>query len=132
MTSAKAVAGTLVHRLRRWGTASVIVGGGLALFPRTRAFGAQTAMWGAVDVGLAMLAGRRGAAPKRRPLRRLLLINTVLDVGYVAAGAHLAVRTPSFGGRLSPDAARGHGAAVVIQGAVLFFLDLTAAQRLRR
>jgi hypothetical protein len=132
MASAKAVAGILVHRLRQWGTTSVFVGGALALFPRTRAFGAQTAMWGAVDVGLAMLAGRRGAAPKRRPLRRLLLINTVLDVGYVAAGAHLAVRTPSFGGRLSPDAARGHGVAVVIQGAVLFFLDLTAAQRLRR
>ncbi|WP_295839887.1 hypothetical protein [uncultured Microbacterium sp.] len=132
MASAKTVAGTLVHRLRRWGTASVVVGGALALFPRTRAFGAQTAMWGAVDVGLAMLAGRRGAAPKRRPLRRLLLINTVLDVGYVAAGAHLAVRTPSFGGRLSPDAARGHGAAVVIQGVALFVLDLTAAQRLRR
>lgn len=132
MASTKAVAGTLVRRLRRWGTASVVVGGILALFPRTRAFGVQTAMWGAVDLALAMAAVRRGAAPKRRALRRLLLINTALDVGYVAAGAHLAVRRPTFGGSLSAADARGHGVAVVIQGAALFLLDLTAARRLRR
>lgn len=132
MASTKAVAGTLVRRLRRWGTASVVAGGALALVPRTRAFGVQTAMWGAVDLALAMSAVRRGAAPKRGPLRRLLLINTALDVGYVAAGAHLAVRRPTFGGRLSAADALGHGVAVVIQGAALFLLDLTAARRLRR
>lgn len=130
MASRKAVTDTLVHRLMRWGAASVIVGGALAVAPRTRSFGLQTAMWGAVDVALALIARRGRSVPSRRTLRRVLLVNTALDIGYVATGASLAVRTPSFGGRLSPAAARGHGVAVVIQGAALFVIDLAAARRL--
>lgn len=131
MTSAKTVAATVVRRLTRWGTASVVAGGALALFPRTRAFGVQTLLWGAIDVGLAAFTRRQPSVPKKRMLRRILLVNAALDVGYVATGAHLAARTPSFGGRLNHAAARGHGLAIVIQGAALFVIDLTAARRLR-
>ncbi|MDT3316177.1 hypothetical protein Q9S71_05015 [Microbacterium sp. KSW4-11] len=131
MSSAKTVAATVVRRLTRWGTASVVLGGALALFPRTRAFGLQNLMWGAIDVALAEFTRRQGGVPKKRMLRRILLVNTALDVGYVATGAHLAVRTPSLNGRLSPAEARGHGLAVIIQGAALFVIDLTAARRLR-
>lgn len=132
MASAKSVTGTGVHRLTRWGTASVLVGSALALPRRTRAFGLQTLMWGAIDVGLAVFTRRRADVPKKRMLRRILLVNAALDVGYVATGAHLAVRQPTLGGRLSAAEARGHGLAVVIQGAALFVIDLTAARRLRR
>ncbi|WP_405374542.1 MULTISPECIES: DUF6992 family protein [unclassified Microbacterium] len=125
----------LVRGLTAWGSASVALGGILALTGRSsaaRTFGQQSAMWGAVDLGLAALA-----APTRRPvaarvLRRILLVNVALDVGYVAAGGHLAARTPSLGGRLTRDQARGHGLAVVIQGIALFVIDLTNARRLRR
>ncbi|MEV5040782.1 DUF6992 family protein [Microbacterium sp. LMI1x-1-1.1] len=130
MASAKSVTGTVVRRLTRWGTASVLVGGALALVPRTRAFGVQTLMWGAIDAGLAAFTRRQQAVPKKRMLRRILLVNAALDVGYVATGAHLAARTPSFGGRLGAADARGHGLAIVIQGAALFVIDLTAARRL--
>lgn len=132
MASTRSVAQTLVRRLTRWGAASVLVGGMLAVFPRTRAFGMQTLMWGAIDLGIAVFTGKRRSLPERSALRRILLVNTALDVGYVATGAHLAVRTPTFGGRLSAADARGHGLAVIIQGAALFVFDLAAARRLSR
>lgn len=131
MSSAKTVAAVVVGRLTRWGTASVVVGAVLALSRRGRAFGLQTLMWGAIDVALATFTRRREGVPKKRMLRRILLVNAALDVGYIATGGHLAARTPSFGGRVSPTAARGHGLAIVIQGAALFVIDLTAARRLR-
>ncbi|MCK6079574.1 hypothetical protein KZX37_02925 [Microbacterium sp. EYE_5] len=131
MSSPKTAAATVVRRLTRWGTASVVLGGLLALPRRTRAFGLQNLMWGAIDIALAGVTRRQDAVPKKRMLRRILLVNAALDVGYIAAGGHLAARTPSFGGRLSPTAARGHGLAIVIQGAALFVIDLTAARRLR-
>lgn len=132
MASTRSVARSLVARLTRWGSASVLIGGVLAIAPRSRAFGLQTLMWGAIDLGIAVFTGRRRSLPGKAALRRILLVNTALDVGYVATGAHLAVRTPTFGGRLSTADARGHGLAVIIQGAALFFLDLAAARRLSR
>lgn len=132
MSSARTVTRTVVRRLTRWGTASVLVGGALALPRRTRGFGVQTLMWGAIDLALAAVTRGSSEVPKTQTLRRILLVNTALDVGYVAAGAHLAARTPTFGDRLRPADARGHGLAVVLQGAALFIIDLTAARRLRR
>ncbi len=132
MSSARTVTRTVVRRLMRWGAASALVGGVLALPRRTRGFGLQTLMWGAIDLALAAVTRGRDKVPQTRTLRRILLVNAALDVGYVAAGAHLAVRTPTLGGRLRPADARGHGLAVVLQGAALFVIDLTAARRLRR
>jgi hypothetical protein len=132
MSSARTVTITVVHRLTWWGTASVLVGGVLALPRRTRGFGVQTLMWGAIDLMLAAVARGRGQVPRAQILRRILLVNAALDVGYVAAGALLAVRKPTLGGRLRPADARGHGLAVVLQGAALFVVDLIAARSLRR
>ncbi|MGQ2916000.1 hypothetical protein [Microbacterium aurantiacum] len=42
------------------------------------------------------------------------------------------MRTPAFGGRLTAADARGHGLAIIIQGAALFVFDLAAARRLSR
>ena len=114
----------LVRVLGRWALGSAAAGAALSLDPRTRGFGRQTAAWGAVDGAIALVGARRQAAgrttaPER--LRRVLLVNAGLDVGYLAAGAWL-VRSTRW---------RGDGAAVLVQGAFLLWLDTTAARRLR-
>ncbi|MGU3293719.1 DUF6992 family protein [Williamsia sp. M5A3_1d] len=125
----------LARRLAVWGGVSTVAGGALAVAgpsARARAFGLQNAMWGAIDVAIAAISTRQSTPPNSPKLRRLLFVNTGLDVGYVAGGAHLLARTPSFGGRITPEQARGHGAAVIVQGAALFVLDLTHAVALTR
>ena len=114
----------LTRALGRWALGSVLLGGALAAAPRTRGFGRQTAAWGAVDGVIALVGARRQAAGRTTPparLRRVLLVNAGLDVGYLAAGAWL-LRRPRW---------RGDGAAVLVQGAFLLLLDTSAAQRLR-
>jgi hypothetical protein len=113
----------VVRALARWAGGSVAVGGLLTADPRTRAFGRQTAAWGAVDGAIALVGARRQAAGRTTDaarLRRVLLVNAGLDVGYLAAGAWL-VRRPRW---------RGDGAAVLVQGAFLLWLDATSARRL--
>ena len=113
----------LVRVLGRWGAGSLVVGALLSVDPRTHGFGRQTAVWGAVDGAIALVAARRQAAGRTTDaarLRRVLLVNAGLDVGYVAAGGWLALRTRW----------RGDGLAVVVQGAFLLWLDATAARRL--
>ena len=129
------VAASLTRTLAAWGTASLVGGGLLALgtsHPTTRALGQQTAAWGAINMAIAGIgAWRSGAHPARAAqLRRTLRVNAGLDVGYIAAGAHLAHHRSTLRGRVSPDAARGHGLAVVGQGMALLALDLTYARRL--
>lgn len=111
-----------------WGAASVAAGLGLAAArrgPSGTAFGRQTAGWGAVDLAIVAVAGRftrrRMArvpdpyapdvvAAESRALRRVLLLDVVLDAGYVVGGAALWRYRP---------AAAGAAAAIVLQGAFL-------------
>ena len=129
------VAASLTRTLGALG-ASSLVGGGLVAMrsssPATRAFGQQTAAWGAINVAIAGVGAWRARAHPARAaqLRRTLLVNAGLDVLYVAAGAHLAHHRVTLGGRVTPDAAKGHGLAVVGQGLALLALDLTYARRL--
>jgi hypothetical protein len=128
----------LGRRLVRWGRLSVIIGAVLALVPSRfwRGFGSQAAGWGAIDAAIGWL-GLRGARAKasvpanherqaqqeaQHKLRRLLLINASLDIGYVAGGIALA-RTK---GRES-DFWRGSGWSVVVQGSFLLLFDLVHA-----
>jgi hypothetical protein len=134
MTADVARDGTVEERLTRvlggWAVGSLLVGGALSLRPGTRAFGRQTAAWGAVDGAIALVGARRRATrgptdPER--LRRVLLLNAGLDVGYLAAGAAL-VRLPAARAR----GLRGDGVAVLVQGGFLLLLDTVAARALRR
>ncbi len=114
----------LTQVLGGWAAGSVLVGGALSASPRTRGFGRQTAAWGAVDGLIAYVGGRkraRSGPTDPRRLRRVLLLNAGLDVGYLAAGAWLVRRTRWA----------GDGWAVLVQGAFLLVLDGAAARALR-
>lgn len=136
-TRTEGLSRALTLTLGGFGAASVAGGTVLATVassPGTRAFGQQTAAWGAVDLAIAGLAAWRSAAHpviRAARLRRTLLANAGLDVGYIAAGAAVAVLCPAPGGRVTPEQARGHGLAVVVQGLGLLALDLGFAARLR-
>ena len=113
----------LTRVLGAWAAASTALGAVLAVRPATRGFGRQTLAWGAVDGAIAWAGTRRRASrgptdPDR--LRRVLLLNAGLDIGYVAVGARL-VRDGRW---------RGDGAAVLVQGAFLLILDTAAARAL--
>ena len=121
-----------------WGGASVAAGLVIALRrdPWRRAFGWQTVGWGAVDLVIAVLAGRlqdrrmlRSPDPyapaaieaERRLLRRVLLANAVADLGYVVLGVVLA--------RSGRPRVAGSGAAIVVQGLFLLLHDSHHAHR---
>ena len=130
------VAAELTRTLSAFGVASVVGGALLAVasqHPTRRAFGQQSAMWGAINLAIAGVGARRGRShpAEASRLRRTLLVNATLDVGYLATGAHMAYHGSTFRGRVSPEAARGHGLAVVVQASGLMKLDLYYAWRLR-
>lgn len=121
-----------------WGLASAAVGAVLATSedPWRGAFGWQTAGWGVVDLGIAVVAGRlqtrrmarlpdprdvAAAEAERVTLRRILVANAVADLAYVALGVALS-RDPRP--RVS-----GSGAAIVVQGAFLALHDGCHAAR---
>lgn len=116
-----------------WGVGSTVAGLGVAAATRSRwwrSFGLQTAGWGVVDVGIAVVGRRlqdrrmrRLADPyaaavleaERRKLFRILALNAAADVGYVALGAVLA--------RDARPRVAGAGVAIIGQGAVLLLHD---------
>lgn len=123
----------LLTTLATWGAASTAIGTGLWLWarddPQARAFGRQTAAWGAIDLAIAGIGfwrARAGGEPTPAALRRTLGINAVLDVGYVGGGWWLrrnAERVQNRLPRYSAASARGDGAAVMVQGGFLLVLD---------
>lgn len=125
-------------RLLGWSVPSMLIGGGLLFtgLPLLHGIGVQALIWGAIDAALAVsgivgaVRGSRaypdetGTIRKTMRLRRILRINTYLDVLYVAIGIALPLL---FGA----DAfLLGNGIGVVIQGLFLFVFDLVHAQRL--
>jgi hypothetical protein len=125
----------ITRRLLAWSVASVIAGVAFLFLGRLwQGVGLEAIAWGVIDAGIALIGGwvtrRRRAgledpsAPEvlsreARNLRRILLINTCLDVLYVAGGIALALT-------LGVDSLfwRGNGWGIVIQGGFLFFFDL--------
>ena len=129
-----------ILRLVLWGAASLVVGTGLVVMVRLgrpessllKHFGVQTAAWGAVELGVALLLLRSlslrdlsGATQ----LDRLLWMNIGLDVGYALVGITLVVvgwrAVRRFG-------LVGAGIAIVMQGAALAILDLLFASQISR
>jgi hypothetical protein len=125
-----------------WGLGSMAAGLVLGAARRRsawwRAFGLQHAGWGAVDLLIALLAGRlqdrrmrRHPDPyaaaaleaERAKLFRVLWINVLADAGYVGLGTALT--------RHRRPRAAGAGAAMAIQGAFLLLHDAHYAWRTR-
>lgn len=132
----------LSRRLMAWAGLSISAGVVLILqgAPFAQGFGVQSILWGIIDAALAffgMRSARRKAnepdahtperqAQERANLRRLLWINTGLDVLYVTGGTLLA------GTKGLTDAFwRGNGWSIVVQGGFLFFFDLIQALLLK-
>lgn len=126
----------LSRRLLVWSLLSILVGAYFVITGDTfwRAFGIQAAAWGAIDALIALF-GLRGLAAqlsqtvdlekanaRARWLRRILWINTGLDVLYISGGLALAftlgTNDPSW---------RGTGWGVVVQGGFLLLFDLLHA-----
>jgi hypothetical protein len=128
-------------RVGAWGAANVVLGASLLAAscrgdqPARHGFGVQSAAWGAINVGIAAvgLSGGLGdpAASLADAIRAengyadVLLLNLGLNVGYAGVGAALVavghragIESPSTRGAL-----RGHGWALVLQGAGLLVLD---------
>jgi hypothetical protein len=128
----------LTRRLWLWSALSVAAGIALVLAGDAfwRGFGLQAMVWGVIDAAIAWLGAtsarrRRAAAPggteaaraEARKLRRLLWINTGLDVLYVAGGLILVATL----GAQDPFAA-GNGWGIALQGGFLFVFDLLHAR----
>lgn len=97
-------------------------------------FGAQAIGWGLINISIAVvgkfMANRRFKRlddpldveimrKDANNLRRILRINTILDLFYMVGGYGLSTR---FGKHDST--VRGHGWGIVLQGALLFVFDL--------
>ncbi len=128
----------LSRRLLLWSVLSIGAGALLLTFgqsPRWRGFGVQALAWGAIDAAIAMF-GERAARKRRdvgpgrpemfeheaRNLRRLLWINTGVDVLYVSGGLVLLYTS----GAQNPFMA-GNGWGIIVQGGFLFAFDLLHA-----
>lgn len=127
-------------RLAIWGAISVLTGTGLAAwitFARResgliRHFSYQTAAWGAIDLGICLVAWR-GLALRDLAgavqLDRFLWLNIGLDAGYVMVGITLAIVGWRLGRR---TALIGAGIGVVVQGVALLLLDLILSAQVVR
>jgi len=127
-----------------WGLFSIVAGLLAQRNPRAfwKQFGLQALTWGAIDAALALFGlngankkeerfalgelGARDEAKEARGFHRILLINTGLDVLYIAGGAWLLQR---FKGR---DDRQGMGVGVMVQGVWLFLFDGLVSQEVRK
>ena len=127
-------------RLALWGAACLLVGTGLVAMLRIRQprsallkhFGIQTAIWGAVELGVALsllrsLALRDLSAATR--LDRMLWMNIGLDAGYALVGITLVAIGCRAVRRLGLI---GAGVAIILQGAALAMIDLLLAGQISR
>jgi hypothetical protein len=140
----------IARQLAAWSIASIATGAATAAVarrsPAARAFGGQHAAWGAIDLGIAAFGElrRRGRLAtiedrtdpatldaERTSLRRVLLVNAALDVGYVAVGTVGVVWAWRRRPRGPVPAGVGHSAAVVVQGTFLLGFDAWHARHLR-
>ena len=130
---------TITRQLFAWAGLSILIGGILNLDEDRfrKGVGVQFAGWGLINALIAIFGSRATARRKaqlldpegaevttveRQKLRRLLWLNTVLDVFYMLGGGWLA-RSKGRNDRYW----RGQGLGIILQGAFLFFFDLLHA-----
>lgn len=119
-------------RLALWSGASVAIGALLLLYlawrradaALLRHFAIQAVLWGVINAALIAVAWRGIALrdfASAQVLVNYLWLNIGLAAGYVLVGATLAIAS----WRLGPRAAGiGAGVGIILQGAMLFILDV--------
>jgi carboxylesterase len=126
---------SISRRLLLWSVISVLTGIALILLGNSfwQGFGIQATAWGIIDAAIALAGGRRALRKRAishssdqisreaHKLRRILWVNTGLDVLYIIGGVILAYVHGSIFWR-------GHGWGVVLQGSFLLLFDLIHAQ----
>lgn len=101
----------------------------------TKRFHEMNVMWNTVNLGLAVpgyIKARRNAGnysiegmlAQQRKTEQIFLINTGLDVGYMAAGYFMSTDAELRGDREALF--RGYGNSLMLQGGFLFAFDLVA------
>lgn len=119
----------LTTRLYLWSALSIFAGIMMLFFsPFWRGMGIMFIGWGAIDAAIAFFGSRSARkkeaslpsaaseAVEARNIRRILLINTVLDVLYIAAGIWIILTQPD-------PFWQGSGWGVIVQGGFLFLFD---------
>lgn len=126
-------------RIAAWG--GLNAAGGLALVlgmgrdqrPGWWGFGAQSGLWGVVNIGIATAgllssgdpnATYDAALSAERTYHDILLFNLGLNVAYSAVGTTLVA--VSYRGVKSARSLRGHGTSLILQGAGLIVFDAIA------
>jgi hypothetical protein len=124
---------SLMRRLLLWAIPSILFGAGLIIFvdPFWQGFGIQALVWGAVDGIIVWFGWRRVEknhgvdttdqihTREARRIRKILWINTALDVLYIASGAVIIFSLGSTSAFW-----RGTGWGIITQAAFLFVFDL--------
>ncbi len=129
----------IIYRLLIWSAISV-TSGVLLIFSDGifwRDFGIQAVAWGLVDAAIAIFGywttrrkppetrqARQVKIDEARKISRILWINSVLDLLYIAVGVTLVV----FPGASNPSW-RGHGWGIILQGGFLLLFDVFHALR---
>jgi hypothetical protein len=124
-------------RVAAWGGANLALGAVLmgasdrSARPARFGYGLQSGIWGAVNLGIAGIGLRGGpgapagsldpAIASVRGYHDVLLVNMGLNVAYAGVGATLLAA--GYRDVRSAGAWRGHGAALIVQGAGLLVLD---------
>jgi len=115
-----------MNTLLGWSGSSVIAGSAMLFYDSTiiRDIGIQNIAWGAIDAGIALYARHsisgKGSSSisvqkEKQNFRKLLLVNSFLDIVYVGVGAAMSAS--------GKDKLKGHGYGIIIQGAFLLLFD---------
>ncbi len=116
-----------MNALLGWSALSVAAGVGMLFHDdeTLRWVGAQNILWGVIDAGVAVWARRSNRnqldtvtpAARRKRFRRVLLVNGLLDIGYIGGGIAM-----SIAGDDNP-VLKGSGIGITVQGGFLFAFD---------
>ena len=128
----------LMIGLGSWATSNFIVSGiGLATVPSGEAhyFHQMNVMWNTINIGLAIpgyIKAKKASSTlsfaetirTQHKTEKIFLINTGLDIGYMASG--FILRSEANSNFEKQNQYRGYGNSLLLQGGFLFFFDLTA------
>ena len=100
-----------------------------------RRFHEMNIMWNTVNLGLAVPGffkavtpgetwSEQGLRDKQKRIERLFLVNSALDIGYVAGGVWMRKTAENRPGE--SDLFRGFGSSLILQGSFLLAFDLFA------